>query len=187
MLETHKLARLATGGKQESYFPIGVSGNKFHCIILKGGEKYPYFPRPLLSEFDLKIPITTTPTTSTENNNNDDERYKLQESFLRNSLAADLLEDLLGATNATFTQKNELARREADVDKVLLQSLAVECRMGEERGMRALELVRLMRDRSGKMLEAAVKIAERYRMDLLGDRIREVAERRLVGEDVDEG
>jgi chromosome transmission fidelity protein 4 len=59
--------------------------------------------------------------------------------------------------------------------------LAAECREGEERGMKALEMVSLMRDRSGKMLEAAVKIAARFERDVLGEKISALAERRLVG------
>jgi len=47
--------------------------------------------------------------------------------------------------------------------------------------MRALEIVQLMRDRTGKMLEAAGKVAARFGRDVLGEKIREVAERRLVG------
>ena len=70
---------------------------------------------------------------------------------------------------------------EREVDKVLLQLLAAECREGEERGMKALEIASLMRDRTGKMLEAAGKIAGRFQRDILGDKINQLAERRLIG------
>ncbi len=74
------------------------------------------------------------------------------------------------------SQRALLARLALDVDKTLLQMLAVECREGgEERGMRALEVVRLMRDTSGRMVEAAGKIAERYGRGVLGGKIRELA------------
>lgn len=93
--------------------------------------------------------------------------------------------DLVEATSATHSQKSELARKETEVDKALLQLLMVECREGEERGMKALELVELMRDVSGRMMEAAAKVAERYGRTVLGEKIREVGERRLMG-DMDE-
>ena len=74
---------------------------------------------------------------------------------------------------------------------MLLQLLNVECREGEERGMKALELVKLMRDRSGRMIEAAGKVASRYERGVLEEKIAEVAERRLMGlegeEEEDEG
>lgn len=166
-----------------------MAQDKFHCIILKGGEKYPYFPRPLLSEFDFQIPISTAPRKDDENeeeaaNRNDGARF--EEAFVRQTLFLTLFQDLLSSTNATPSQRTEMARKELEVDKVLLQMLAVECREGEERGMKALELVSLMRDRSGKMLEAASKVAQRYGRTVLEDKIREIAERRIMGEEEDD-
>jgi chromosome transmission fidelity protein 4 len=38
-----------------------------------------------------------------------------------------------------------------------------------------------MRDKTGKMLEAAGKIAARFQHQTLGEKIMELAERRLVG------
>jgi chromosome transmission fidelity protein 4 len=67
-----------------------------------------------------------------------------------------------------------------------LQLLAVECREGEDRGMRALEMVQLMRDRTGRMMEAAGKVAERYGRTILGEKIRELGEKRVGGFDDDD-
>ncbi len=78
----------------------------------------------------------------------------------------------LDSTTASFEHRATLSRLELEIDKTLLQLLAVECREGEERGMRALELVELMRDRTGRMMEAAGKIAERYGRTILGEKIR---------------
>lgn len=190
LLDTKQLERLAGGRKEESYWPVAVAQDKFHCIILKGGDKYPYFPRPLLSEFDFRIPVSDAQHhASTEGEDgaaarNDGARF--EESFVRENLLLSLLQDLLGATNATSGQRAELARKEVEVDKILLQLLAVECREGEERGMKALELVQMMKDRSGKMVDAAAKVAERYGRGILEDKIRDVAEKRVMGEEDDE-
>lgn len=165
-----------------------MANNKFHCIILKGGDQYPYFPRPLISEFGFKIPLSNTrPEADEENpdaaNGNDvNERERLEEAFVQSTLDTALMADLVEATSSTHAQKSELARKELEVDKTLLQLLAVECREGEERGMKALELVELMRDNTGRMMEAAIKIAERYGRTVLGEKIREVGERRMLGE-----
>lgn len=181
LLDTKLLERLASGRKEESYWPVAVAQDKFHCIILKGGDKYPYFPRPLLSEFDFKIPVSSqAPREETEDVPPVD-GPKLEESFVRSSVMLSLLEDLLSATHASHSQQAELARKEVEVDKVLLQLLNVECREGEDRGMKALEIVGLMRDRSGKMIEAAGKVAGRYGRTVLEEKIMELAERRLVG------
>ncbi|CRJ80610.1 hypothetical protein BN1708_000315 [Verticillium longisporum] len=81
--------------------------------------------------------------------------------------------------------RSALARVELEVDKTLLQLLAIECREGDERGMRALEMVELMRDRTGRMVDAAVKVAERYGRTLLGEKIRELGDKRANGMEED--
>ncbi|KAI1479487.1 hypothetical protein K445DRAFT_65511 [Daldinia sp. EC12] len=196
LLDTKLLPRLASGRKKETYFPIAVADNKFHCIILKGGDLYPYFPRPLLSEFDFSIPLTSEPPKqknpdamdedgTSENEDEDSESRKLEQQFLLKGVAAAQLQDLADSTSGSHTQRSNLARLEIEIDKTLLQLLAIECREGEDRGMRALEIVELMRDRTGRMIEAAGKVAERYGRTILGEKIREVGERRVNAMDDD--
>ena len=200
MLDTKLLPRLASGRKTENYFPIAVADNKFHCIILKGGDQYPYFPRPLLSEFDFSVPLTSEPPNKKKSNpdamedddlpdneDEDSETRRLEQQYLLKGIAAAQLQDLADSTRGSHAQRSTLARLELEIDKALLQLLAVECREGEDRGMRALEMVELMRDRTGRMIEAAGKVAERYGRTILGDKIREVGERRVNAlEDEDE-
>ncbi|KAH7201669.1 WD40-repeat-containing domain protein [Fusarium oxysporum] len=201
LLDTKLLDRLASGRKNESYFPIAVADNKFHCIILKGGDQYPYFPRPLLSEFGFSIPISSAPKTSKrkaregsedldmadgdedkdEDEDGSSETRKLEQQFMLHNVKAAQLRDLVEATSSSHTQRSQLSRLELEIDKTLLQLLAVECREGEERGMRALEMVQLMRDRTGRMMEAAGRVAERYGRTILGEKIREVGEKRIEG------
>ncbi|KAI5456346.1 WD40-repeat-containing domain protein [Mariannaea sp. PMI_226] len=213
LLDTKLLERLASGRKSESYFPIAVADNKFHCIILKGGDQYPYFPRPLLSEFDLSVPLSSEPLEKKkkkrkaeddpmgdgddqdgekeeddddEEDDEDSETRKLEQQFLLRGIQAAQLRDFVEATSSNHTQRSLLSRLELDIDKTLLQLLAVECRSGEDRGMRALEMVELMRDRTGRMFEAAGKVAERYGRSILGDKIRELGEKRVNGMDDDD-
>lgn len=115
------------------------------------------------------------------------ESLPLTQSFLLSSLRAAQLSDMLESSRSTASQRAALARLELDIDKTLLQLLAIECREGEDRGMRALEVVKLMKDRTGRMIEAAGKVAERYGRRILGEKIREVGERRVAGEDESEG
>ena len=193
LLDTKLLSRLQSGKKEETYWPVAVAGERFHCIILKGGEKSPYFPRPLLTEFDFQIPVGR-PVPKDADDEGDEEDgaesnaaagARLEESLVRSSLLHSLLSDSVEAAGnfASHVDKTELARREIELDKVLLQLLAVECREGEDRGMKALEVVRIMKDRSGRMLEAAAKVAGRWGHRALEDRIREVAEQRMSGMD----
>jgi chromosome transmission fidelity protein 4 len=199
------MSRLAAGRKNESYFPIAVADNKFHCIILKGGDQYPYFPRPLLSEFDFSMPLGSAPQKKNNNKENgaenaegdgmvedkdeedeDAETRRLEQQFMLKGVQAAQLRDLVDATSGNHTERSLLSRIELEIDKTLLQLLAVECRQGEDRGMRALEMVQLMRDKTGRMMEAASKVAERYGRTVLGDKIREVGEKRVGGMDDDD-
>jgi chromosome transmission fidelity protein 4 len=203
VLDTTQLARLASGRKTETYWPVAVAQDRFHCIILKGGDKNPYFPRPLLSDFEFHIPVSAPPKQSRttadgdamdEDGDEDGEdpdvvqSRALEAGFLLHTLRAAQLRDLVAstATSAASTSRAELTRHVLEADKSLLQLLAAECRAGEERGMKALELVGLMRDRSGRMIEAAQKVATRFGRDVLGQKIMELGERRLVGLDGDE-
>jgi len=186
VLDTKRLERLASGMKEETYWPVAVTDETFHCIILKGGDQFPYFPKPLLSEFSFKIPLSALPPATDTEDPTARDGPRLEESFVRNSLMLSLLEDLVSATQATTSQRAELGRREVEVDKALLQMLNVECREGEERGMKALEIVSLMKDRSGKMLEAAGKVAGRHGRTVLQDKISALAERRLMGVEEEE-
>ncbi|GAB7366076.1 hypothetical protein MBLNU230_g7642t1 [Neophaeotheca triangularis] len=192
LLDTRNLARLASGKKDETYWPVAVAEDKFHCIILKGGEEYPYFPRPLLTDFDFNIPISNPNSKDDdddfeiENSSSSQQRDLEQKHVLLNTQLS-LLSDRLEHTNATSAQKAELPQLEREVDKVLLQLFAHECgEGGEERGMKALEIASLMRDRTGKMLEACGKVAQRYKLQVLGEKVLALGERRLVGLNDDE-
>ncbi|KIX99253.1 uncharacterized protein Z520_04829 [Fonsecaea multimorphosa CBS 102226] len=194
LLDTRLLDRLKDGKKEETYWPVAVADQKFHCIILKGGDKTPYFPRPLLTEFEFNIPVCRPVEDSKDVDGDEREESnaaaaaRLEEAFVRSSVILGLLDDHVQSLDqrVSHSQKTEVVRREVEVDKILLQLLAVECREGEERGMKALEIVGLLKDRSGKMLEAAAKVAGRWGRTVLEDKIREVAERRLMGVEEEE-
>lgn len=184
-----------------------MADNKFHCIILKGGDQYPYFPRPLLSEFDFSVPLTSAPPKARtrtgdgdedmEDDDDDDDAFKpdddessesrrLEQQFMLRGIQAAQVQDLVESTSGSHAQRAALARLEIEMDKALLQLLAIECREGEERGMRALEMAELMRDRTGRMVEAAGKVAERYGRTILGEKIRELGDKRANGMDYED-
>ena len=196
VLDTRQLERLRDGKKEERYWPVAIADQNFHCIILKGGDQYPYFPRPLLSEFELSVPVGRLPAKKRSTDNDGDvmdddneaesttsQARRLEESYVRTNILLSLHDDFVQSQgeHARHSDKTELARREIEVDKLLLQLLAAECREGEDRGMKALEVVKMMRDRGGKLIEAASKVAGRWGRTVLEEKIREVGERRVMG------
>ncbi|KAH7118016.1 chromosome segregation protein-like protein [Dendryphion nanum] len=197
MLDTNLLSRLASGTKEESYWPVAIANRKFHCIILKGQDKHPYFPRSILSEFDFQIPLTSSekkdkdPDTMDEDEDDetehpkkgDSEQTRHEQTLILSSTLHSQLSDTLAHTRASAHQQQALTELEVQIDRTLLQLLNLECLAGEDRGMKALEIVTLMKDSNGKMLDLASKVAQRYQRDVLSDKIRELAEQRLAAMD----
>lgn len=194
LLDSRSLARLAGGRRQETYFPVAVADGVFHAIILKGGDRYPYFPRPLLSEFVFEIPVSGFGKDAGIGNEGgkrgakngvqeEKEQTETQKLEAKHILLRTLHSLALPPPDAALThsQRSDLAKRELEIDKTLLQILAAECVEGEHTGMKCMEVVGLMKDRSGRMLEAAAKVAGRFGREALRERIREVEERRVVG------
>lgn len=204
LLDTKCLARLASGGKEETYWPVGVASSgesatdvKFHCMIIKGKERYPSAPVPHLSEFGFEIPLSSAAEKSkaaTTAEDDDDAQpgaenksTSQEQSYILSSTLHAQLSHTLSHTRPTPSQRQSLTDLEVAIDRSLLQLLGLECLAGEDHGMKALEIVSLMRDANGKMLDLAGKVAARYGRDVLGEKIRELAERKaLEREEVEE-
>lgn len=54
LLDTTSLAR---DGRKEGYWPVGVSATHLSCVLLKGLETEPSFPKPLIQEVELHMPM----------------------------------------------------------------------------------------------------------------------------------
>lgn len=169
LLDTRTLDRLAGGGKEESYWPVAVAQDKFHCIILKGGEKYPYFPRPLFSEFDFKIPLGIAKPPSTTNAEISPSPDGLEENFVRHSVLLSLQEDSAAAmTDLGAEEHLNITNCENNVDRALLQLLMLACK-DDDQGAKALEICGLFRQR--RTLDMAIKVAIKYGRGVLVDKI----------------
>ena len=108
------------------------------------------------------------------------ETQQLESQHVLLSTLHALASDTVSSTSSTASQRASLSRTALEIDKTLLQMLAAECVAGEERGMRALEIVELLRDEddSGKVLDAAGKVARRFGRQALGERIEEIVARK---------
>ena len=186
LLDTNLLDRKKGGKRDERYWPVGVADDKFYCFILKGGDLNPsIYPRPLLTDFDFSIPVTSAfasaiPEDDIEQSDRDSRSY--EESWVRQSLLHSLQSDVVDSTHSTSSQRSELARKESEMDVLILRLLGNICSgRREEDGMKALEVAGLIRDERGTMLEKAATIAGRFGMDVLRERVGEMAEGRVVG------
>lgn len=55
ILDTGRIEQGTGSGK--SYWPVGVMGDMFFCLILKGQQAYPVFPLPPIQEFSIRLPF----------------------------------------------------------------------------------------------------------------------------------
>lgn len=168
LLDTSLLERQVSGRVEESYWPVAVAHDKFHCIILKGSDEDPYFPRPLLSEFDFQMPVhgPALPTDEASILNQD----KLQEEYVRSSVLVSLKEEHAASTATTAEDRMELGKLENAVDKALIQLLALACRE-DDKGERALEICSLFRQK--RSWDLAIKVALKYDRMVLAEKIGE--------------
>ncbi|WVQ98084.1 hypothetical protein IAU59_005206 [Kwoniella sp. CBS 9459] len=149
LLDTVSLRR---EGRQENYWPVGATSTHFSCVILKGSEKEPWFPRPLIQEVEMHMPLL----------NMDNQQGKLEESLVRGHITLSAISDSTDL-DAEFLIKE----REVALDKELLQLVQAACKA--DNLQRALDLARLMHNTG--TIEAAAKVAAFYHLPGLQERI----------------
>ncbi len=157
-LDSRQLTRRE--GKQESYWPVGVSEQHAHAIILKGNDKQPGFPTPLMQELALQFPLLQL----------DVEQAQLEEKYQRESFFSSYRRD--GAPADDYVQKTQLGRAELETDKHLIKLIQTFCKA--ERLEAALDAALLLSQAAS--LVAAGKLAGYYKMPGLEERVRAVKE-----------
>lgn len=50
--------------REETYWPVGVTLDEIICVICKGIQKYPIFPKPILFNFPLQVPVLQLDTSN---------------------------------------------------------------------------------------------------------------------------
>ncbi|KAH8083763.1 hypothetical protein BXZ70DRAFT_1073548 [Cristinia sonorae] len=163
VLNTNALARRE--GKQESYWPVGVSGETFMCLILKGRQEHPEFPRPLIQELPLQLPFKRTETKDGQ----------LEEHLARETMLLDIIRDGLGDELGT----DEIARRELALDKEIIQLIQSACKA--DKLARAIDLVKLLHHTAS--FEMAIKVAQFYHLLGLREKIEALRDDREDGDD----
>ncbi|KII92369.1 hypothetical protein PLICRDRAFT_102810 [Plicaturopsis crispa FD-325 SS-3] len=154
VLDTNLLERKQ--GKDESYWPVGVNGNMFSCLILKGRQEHPGFPRPLIQELPMQMPFRRS----------DPKEAPLEEHFQRDSLFLEIERDNLGDALTT----DAITRRELALDKELIQLIGLACKA--DKLPRALELTQLLH--LTPSFDMAIRVAQFYHFPGLEEKMEAV-------------
>lgn len=179
---------LTRSKKNWKSWPLGLTDDKFICLILKNNDKYPGFPLSLPLELEVKLPIKSFKhLLGEENKDKDDldiedndhtskvEKLKEEdpeEEFLR----ASTLGKLLNLSLPDLEDQDELLERlngySMAFDKSLLKLFANACQ--DLRLNKALSVVKLVKN--DKALLAASRIAERFEFMNLAGKITKLRE-----------
>ncbi|KAI0256176.1 WD40 repeat-like protein [Lactifluus subvellereus] len=162
ILDTERLERRQ--GKDESYWPVGLSEDAFMCLILKGRQEHPTFPRPLIQELPIRLPF--------RGKDPKDAPLEEQQVFARESMHLQITRDALGDEEVP----DDILARELALDKELVQLIQTACK--NDKLPRALELTRMLHHTSS--FDMAVKVAAFYRLVGLQEKMQALKEDRLA-------
>ncbi|KAF7727677.1 hypothetical protein EC973_007232 [Apophysomyces ossiformis] len=154
--------------KTERYWPVGLLRDRIMCLILRGNNEYPFFPRPAVSDIELQMPTLENHTDS----------GKLEEQYLRTHIMTLHERDEAEATGTEDEYFREFSKADMDMDKALLQLIQLACKA--DKVQRALDLASALH--SSRSVDAAIKIASFHHITNLAERFTRIKELKFMGE-----
>ncbi|KAG2756173.1 hypothetical protein P692DRAFT_20826324 [Suillus brevipes Sb2] len=151
LMDTNLLERKQ--GKDESYWPVGLSQNTLMCLILKGRQEHPGFPRPLIQELPVRLPFR----------NQDPVDSLIEERIARERIHVNLARDALGDELTS----PDIDKREVELDKQLIKLIQASCKA--DKAPRVIELVKRLHFTNS--IAAASQLAGFYRLIGLQEKI----------------
>ncbi|KAF9934592.1 hypothetical protein FBU30_001356 [Linnemannia zychae] len=138
-----------------TYWPIGLTDQSLTCIKCRKGETEPSFPKPFVTELPLRMPTLYQETDT----------GIAEEEWLRQKLLVGLCKDEKLAS--TLEQPSmSVARREIEMDKLILQMIRTACSTGF--GQKSLDLASMLCN--SRSVDGAIKIAYHFNMSQLTER-----------------
>ncbi|KAJ2697621.1 DNA polymerase alpha accessory factor Mcl1 [Coemansia sp. IMI 209128] len=171
VLDSRKLSR--DRGKREGFWPVAISARQFIVATCQGKSKYPPFPKPILDELDVDLPLLSTDTQVGQQ----EAKYLASRLFVEQQRgeAERIGGEYPGGASA-------LARDELGQDKLLLRLIQLACK--SDKTQRALDLAMLIA--LEKSFDAAVKIAVFLKQSSLAERLVRLREIKFASHSEDE-
>ncbi|KAJ1883398.1 DNA polymerase alpha accessory factor Mcl1 [Coemansia sp. RSA 1722] len=161
VLDTKKISK-TRGNRREAYWPVALSAKQLLVATCRNRTRYPGFPRPILDELDIEIPV-------------------LQPDAQQSQLESRLL------TSAVFCEQqkaenNNVVRDELEQDKLVLRLVQLACK--SDRAQRVVDLVMMIH--LEQSFDAAIKIAIHQKQSQLAERLMRLKETKFAAEDEEE-
>ncbi|KAJ2156801.1 DNA polymerase alpha accessory factor Mcl1 [Coemansia sp. RSA 552] len=172
VLDTRRLSQ--ERGRREAFWPVALSAKQFVVVTCKSGSRFPPYPRPILDELDIEIPLL-----------NGNSNVGQQEAA---HMAARIFsEQQSGEAERTDAEypggAMAQARDELEQDKLLLRLIQLACKA--DKALRAMDLALMIKlERS---FDAAIKIAVHQKQASLAERLVRIKDSRFGGDDPEDG
>ncbi|KAI9017336.1 WD40-repeat-containing domain protein [Gaertneriomyces semiglobifer] len=151
--------------KKEWYWPVDLVDDKLMCIICKGNDKHPSFPRPIIDEVPLHAPLLGMDTPA----------GVAEERLFRSTVLAEHFRGEAESKGEFELRESELSRKDLDIDKILLQLIMAACK--GEKVQRALDLCGSLHNM--KAIDGAIKIAVSNHLPALAEKMNLLKEAKL--------
>lgn len=155
--------------KTEKYWPVGVLRDRLMCVVLRGTNSYPFFPRPPVKDIALQLPLLNMST----------EVGVLEEEILRTNTTNLHERDEAEATNAEEDFADIFYDADTQMDTGILKLINIACKA--ERVSRALDLTYLLH--RSESLEKAIKIASFHRYTSLAEKMTNIQAEKFAESD----
>lgn len=143
--------------RTEKYWPVGVLRDRLMCVVLRGTNSYPFFPRPPVKDIPLELPLLSMST----------EAGKLEEEILRINTVNLHEKDEAEATNTEEEYSDLFSEADTNMDIALLKLINIACK--SEKISRALDLTYILH--STESIDKAIKIASFHRYTSLAEKM----------------
>lgn len=148
--------------KTEKYWPVGVLRDRFMCVVLRGNNPYPFFPRPPVKDIPLQLPLLQVNT----------EVGQLEEEIARINTCVLHERDEAEATNTEEEYQETFDEADVQMDVALLKLINLACKT--EKTSKALDLTNMLH--LSESVDKAVRIASFHRYTNLAEKMTSIKE-----------